>query len=551
MPLSRSVPRPQARADAQQQGDAERTVAHQHDDVALLPATLPGTREWTLRFSRATVIAGAVALVAAPAIVLRVWHLGALGFNSDEAVYAGQAAAIIGHDPLSQIFPVFRAHPLLFQMLISVVYEFHVGDLAPRLLAVAFGLATVAAGYGLGTRIYGRTAGILTALLLAVMPYLVVVNRQALLDGPMAFFSVAALWLLARFAAEGNKLFLYAAGATLGLAFLSKETAILLVPAVYAFLAVTPSVRVAFKDLVLSLASFAVVAVIYPISLTLAGGSSTGSNFLTWQLFRRANHAWTFYPSVVPPALGIPVVVLAVVAVVLTVARRRWSWRESLLVCWIVVPVFFFQLWPVKGFQYLLPVAAPVAVLAAGVMGEFVRSDWPSMQRRRLGRWLREGAVAAVVVTLAVTSWTTINPANATSFLAGTGGVPGGRQAGLWVRANTPLGSEILSIGPSMANIIQFYGWRQVRGLSVSPNPLHRNPAYTPVDNPDLLLRSGQVQYLVWDAYSAARSNYFSERLMTYVRRYQGHVVHVESVTVDGANGPTTKPVIVIYEVRP
>ncbi len=102
-----------------------------------------------------------------------------------------------------------------------------------------------------------------------------------------------------------------------------------------------------------------------------------------------------------------------------------------------------------------------------------------------------------------------------------------------------------------MANILQFSGERTVLALSVSPNPLHRNPAYVPVDNPDLLLRSGQVQYLVWDAYSAARTSYFSRRLMTYIRRYQGRIAHVQSVTVATGHGPVTRPVIVIYQVTP
>jgi hypothetical protein len=74
---------------------------------------------------------------------------------------------------------------------------------------------------------------------------------------------------------------------------------------------------------------------------------------------------------------------------------------------------------------------------------------------------------------------------------------------------------------------------------------------YAPVKNPDLLLRAGQVQYLVWDAYSAGRSSFFSHRLMLYVRRYQGYIAHTESVTVSTPHGTVQRPVIVIYEVRP
>ncbi len=510
--------------------------------------------EGTAAFSvtaRRALIAVAVAAVVAAALGLRLWHLNALGFNSDEAAYAGQAASIAGDRNLAGLFPVFRAHPLLFQLLVSLIYRIHVDELGPRLLAVAFGLATVAAGYGLGARIYGRTAGVLTALFLAVMPYLVIVNRQALLDGPMVFFSVVALWLLAKFVAEERPAALYAAGGALGLAFLTKETAFLLVPAAYAFLAVTPSVRVRLKDLALSLTCFVLVALPYPLSLVLAGGSRTGQHFLVWQLFRPANHSWSFYLSVVPYAIGIPLVVLAAAALVVVAVGRTWSWRESLLVCWIVVPVFFFQLWPVKGFQYLLPAAAPVAVLAAGLLSGAAARGLKGFAASRFGQATRAGIAAAVIVFLGAVSWVGITTSNPATFLAGTGGVPGGREAGDWLRTHTPLGAELLSIGPSMANILQFTGQREVLALSVSPDPLHRNPAYTPVTNPDMLLRSGQVQYIVWDAYSAARSTYFSERLLTYVRRYHGTVVHVQTVPVTTAGRPVARPVIVIYQVRP
>jgi hypothetical protein len=493
----------------------------------------------------------AIAAVAVPATVLRLWNLNAIGFNSDEAVYAGQAAGIASDPHLSKLFPVFRAHPLLFQMATSLAYRFHVSDLAPRVLAVAFGLATVAAGYAAGSRIYGRRAGLITALLLAAMPYLVVVNRQALLDGPMAFFTVVALWLLARLAAEGRPGALYGAGAALGLAFISKETAIVLIPAAYAFLALTPSVRVRLKDLWIFFGCIAAVALPYPVSLLVAGGSRSSQHFLTWQLFRPPNHVWTFYATVVPSAIGIPVVLCAAGTLIAAAVGHRWSWRESLLVCWIAVPLFFFQLWPVKGFQYLLPIAAPCAILAAGLLSSPQLAQWLGRGSIRAGRVISVGAIALVAGWLVVTCWMSIDTANSTSFLAGTGGVPGGRQAGRWVASHTPGGAEMLAIGPSMANILEFYGDRRVLGLAVSPNPLHRNPVYTPVGNPDLLLRTGQVQYLVWDAYSAGRSKFFSQRLLSYVRRYDGSVVHTESVMVTTPDGAVQRPVIVIYQVRP
>jgi hypothetical protein len=98
----------------------------------------------------------------------------------------------------------------------------------------------------------------------------------------------------------------------------------------------------------------------------------------------------------------------------------------------------------------------------------------------------------------------------------------GGREAADWIGANTPQGSVFLTIGPSIGNIVSFYGDRDWYALSVSTNPHMRNPAYRPVPNPDLKIRSLQIQYAIWDAYSADRSAFYNGRLMKYVRRYRG-----------------------------
>lgn len=481
--------------------------------------------------------------IAGGSAFLRLWQLNALGFNSDEAVYAGQAAAIAGDPALKGIFPVFRAHPLLYQFVLAVLFRGGSDDLVARLLAVGFGLATVYLVYRLGSLLYGQAVGLVAAALLAVCPYHVVVTRQALLDGALTFFATLTLLLLAKFAATGFPPWLWAAGAGFGLTFLAKETGLVFAPATYAFLALARGIRVRLRDAAGWAVCAALVIAPFPLSLLLGGGSRTAKGFLVWQLFRAPNHDWNFYLVEVSRALGPLLLVAALLALV--ASAGAWSWRETLLACWAAVPVLFFQVWPVKGFQYLLPVAVVVVVLAA----KLVIGAWPG--------WLRLPAAAhglavlALVASLGVASWGRVSSAGSTSFLAGSGGVPGGREAGLWLQSGTPPGSRLLTIGPSMSNILAFYGHRQGYGLSVSPNPLHRNPAYEPVNNPDLLIRSGEVQYLVWDSFTAARTPYFTERLLRYVRRYHGQVVHAETVTVHRDGDAMAQPIIVIYQVRP
>ena len=274
-----------------------------------------------------------------------------------------------------------------------------------------------------------------------------------------------------------------------------------------------------------------------PISRTSCSGDRTTS--------------WTFYAANVPKAMGLLLVALAVAGLFL--GRRRLSWRETLLVSWIVVPALFFQLYPVKGFQYLLPTAPAVALLAARTLTLASKRRELSPERRALPAGAL-GLVGAgvVAVSLAIPTWQRVQPSESTTFLAGSGGVPGGREVGRWIRERVPQGATFLTIGPSMANIIQFYGHRRAYGLSVSTNPLRRNPAYDPLPNPDFSIRTNDVQYVVWDAFSAARTSFFTEKLLQYARRYNGRAVRTESVEVATRDGNRVrKPVIVVYAVRP
>ena len=475
-----------------------------------------------------------LAAVLALATGLRVWQLNSVGFNSDEAVYSGQAAAIANEPELGELFPIFRAHPLLFQTFLSLGWRLNLDVGFARLASVAAGVVTVYLVYELGRQLYGRRAGLVAALLLALMPYHVVVTRQVLLDGPMTMFATLTLLLLVRYVLSGRPAWLYAAGAAMGLTFLAKETSIVLLFAVYAFLALTPELRVRLRDLAISLGVMAVVIAPFPLSLLLAGRVGTGESYLTWQLFRRPNHDWLFYPANVPEMVG-PLVLAAAVAG-LVLMRKAASWPERLLLCWIAVPVAFFQLWPVKGFQYLLPIAVPLAILAARLLVR--RRAWP--------------ALALVCLSLLVPTIGQLAATEQRSVLAGAGGLPAGREAGDWIRSNVPEGATFMTIGPSMANLVQFYGRREAYGLSVSPNPLNRNPSYEPLPNPDQALRDNDIQYIVWDTFSASRAPGFSGRLLGYAERYAGRAVHVENLPLRTSAGHTvTKPAIVVYEVRP
>ena len=207
--------------------------------------------------------------------------------------------------------------------MLSLGFRLHLAEGFERFAAAVLGVATVYLVYELGRLLYGRRAGLLAALLMALMPYHVVVSRQVLLDGPMTFFATLTLVLFARFLTAGGRAWLYAAGAAMGLTFLSKETSIVLlggrlrVPGAYA-----GARAYGCATWPVALGVMALVIAPFPLSLMLAGRAGTGESYLTWQLFRRPNHDWLFYPQTVPEVIG-PLVLLAAAMGLWLLRRRR------------------------------------------------------------------------------------------------------------------------------------------------------------------------------------------------------------------------------------
>ncbi len=471
------------------------------------------------------------------AMAVRLVNLNSSGFNSDEAVYAGQAASLAGNPLYTSQFPVFRAHPLFLPVLISPLFGSGTHDVIARVLVAFLGVATVFVVFLIGRELFGSKTGVLAALILALMPYHVGVTRQLLLDGPAVLCITLAFWMFARFVRTKGTDWLLASAATMGLAVLTKETSVIVAGAFVVFIIVSSEIRRPVRTLVLFCGVVAAVSITFPLVMSVAGRSSTGSNYLAWQLARTSNHDATFYLTVIPASMGWLVVLAAGVALLFRVNR---TWRALLLVCWILVPLAAFEIYPLKGFQYLLPVAPAMAVLAArGLMVWHLPARW----KLGTGAVARPAVAALVVASLLVGTWSTVYSSAGASVLAGGGGIPGGRDAGNWIGAHLIPGTELLTVGPSMANILTYYGHRPAQGLSVSSDPLHRNPSYSPVYNPDLSIHQGQFSYLVWDAYSAYRSPTTAHRLQVLVAKHHG--IPVYTGRVDG------RPVVVIYQVRP
>ncbi len=513
--------------------------------------------------------AAALILIAATAAFVRFVGLSQIGFNSDEAVYSGQAASIAGFQPYGQLFGVFRAHPLLVQFIVALGYALsgHVSDWLPRAVTASFGVCLALICWGIGSVVRGRFLGFAMGMIAALCPYAVVVSRQMLLDGPMTAFVAATMLMLALWLRTHRVVWFYAAAAMAALAVLAKEMGMLTVPAVILFVLFSRDLPIRWRrDLPIAGAVFLIAISPYPLSLVLGGGAHTTNQFVVWQFFRQPNHTPDFYLLSVLPSLGYVTVALAAIGL----ASLRWRWQtfDALAISLVLCNVTFFQIWPTKGYEYMLPIVPAVVYLAgrgALALGELGPSIARPLRLERVKwRWAAAAALSLALISMAppavgvaasprqaagaaIATDSDITVGTTTrTFLAGTGGLQASRPAGEWVRSHTLPSARFLTIGPSFANVIQFYGQRKALALSVSSNPLHRNPQYEPVLNPDAAIRSGSIQYLVFDSYSASRSPFFAKQMMSYVNKFRG--VAVFSFREDGPNQPAD---VVIYEVHP
>ena len=139
------------------------------------------------------------------------------------------------------------------------------------------GVATVALAYDLTRRLWGRTAGFVAGLVLALTPISVAISRHNNPDALLALCCVGALWCLVRALQDGRTRWIVLAGVCVGLGFETKMgAALLIVPAIVAaWLWVAPRGRLtAIRQLLAGGAAMVVVGGAWPLLMMLTPASS-------------------------------------------------------------------------------------------------------------------------------------------------------------------------------------------------------------------------------------------------------------------------------------
>src|SRR3954454_11947909 len=186
------------------------------------------------------------------AAVLNLWALDQNGWANDYYSAAVRSMSMSWHNFLyesfdpSGVMTVDKPPLSLWVQALSVrAFGFHpLSVLIPQAL---MGVATVALVYDLVRRRFGRRAGFVAGLVLALTPITVAISRHNNPDALLVLCCTAALWALVRGLEDGRTRWLVLAGLLVGLGFEAKmAVGLMVVPGLAAaWLWVAPRGRVA------------------------------------------------------------------------------------------------------------------------------------------------------------------------------------------------------------------------------------------------------------------------------------------------------------------
>ena len=164
-------------------------------------------------------------------LALRLYGAARAALTFDESI-VWSFAREIGLHPVLHLVWRTADHPLLNAYLARASsLVFGETDLGLRVLHACLGAATVVVAHRLGSTLWDRRAGLVAAALVAVDPFHVSWSRLASEEVPLLLLEGLALLLCFRGLRGGRALDFAGAGLCVGLAYLAKETALLLLPA--------------------------------------------------------------------------------------------------------------------------------------------------------------------------------------------------------------------------------------------------------------------------------------------------------------------------------
>jgi 4-amino-4-deoxy-L-arabinose transferase-like glycosyltransferase len=476
------------------------------------------------------------------ALFLRSWDIGWNGFNGDESIYSGQAASMLGKTDFLNDFTLFRAHPLLLQSLVSIAFLiFGIYDTVARTIPVIFGTATVFVTYLVAKELFDKRVGLVSCLILALLPFHIVFSRQVLVDVPLSFFVILFLYFVVKYTKTEISMYSYLAGVSCGLCFISKEVGIITLPIFVVYTLMTRTLKL--KKIIVFFTGL--ISGIFPyivLILTRQDAMNAFYNYGSFQLSKEVTSVFSLrYSSIlINEAFGYVLPILWVLSVLLILKDVRSTKSRKhiygiILLTLTLGSLFFFYEWlPSKGDRFLITLLPVGVILGCAFL---VSNSIRTMHSQRL--------LCIIIVPLVIFSnnffLSKVLPFEDLRISDNLGN-PWDREVALWIKDNTPSDAAVLTPDGKLANIIRFYSNHQVYSIENSDNP-----AYVQVD-PAVLMLNRNVTIIVDDMDDSNTAESLISEMKKYVELFNPKLVH--TVFKHNFEGNNTSAIIKIYQLR-
>src|SRR3954449_3893064 len=168
------------------------------------------------------------------AALLNLWALSRNGWANDCYSAAVRSMTTSWHNFLFGAFDqagvmTVDKPPLALWVQALSAKAFGFSSLSMLVPQALMGVAAVALTYDLTRRVFGRPAGVVAGLVLALTPISVAISRHNNPDALLVLCCVAALWSVGRGLADGRTRWMVLAGVAIGLGFETKMAAALII----------------------------------------------------------------------------------------------------------------------------------------------------------------------------------------------------------------------------------------------------------------------------------------------------------------------------------
>jgi outer membrane protein assembly factor BamB len=273
---------------------------------------------------------------------------------------------------------LWTGKPPLLMWLMSLSYQvFGINNFAARFWLPLFGALSLVFVFYLGKKLYNRATGLLAALVLGTFTTFYAFATHAMFDVPLVCLVSASLYFFI-LSQDGKHADRYAAlsGVCFGLAFLTKQTGALLIPAIliiYLILSKRSIKPLLTKQSALFFGAALLVFMPWLIYMSVNFGDGFWNNYFTYSIFTRAaspieghtgsNLYYFEYLGSNENLLWIALLPFAIgFSVYLAVKRSK---ADILVVSWAAIVLAIFTFSQTKIYYYILP-AYPAFALAIG-----------------------------------------------------------------------------------------------------------------------------------------------------------------------------------------